>query len=412
MRKIFVVSLIVVPILLIVLRQQQQQNDKEKIITTADRVRRAGFDSASYDIYTKDGYGLTLFRLRNPLTSTTPSPAAPVVLLMHGFTSSSDVWVIEGMKNPLAYDLLRQGYDVWLGNNRGNMYGQRHRNISIWDREFWRFSFHEIGINDLPQMIDFILEETQQTSLHYVGYSQGTTIAMVLLSMKPEYNAKFKTINLLAPTIFMTNGRSKLRYLGRFFDSYTPLHTYVGDMAVFRPKLLRKLLGFERCRSPQANAKVCAAIIYNLFGGYSAYLEEALIPDIFNSHPATSALHQLFHFLQIHRSQKFRQYDIGSEGNLRRYNQSLPPEYNLSNVNPRLPIHMFYSDYDELSSKTDVESLAHILGNRSVSHFIDLEHYSHLDFVWGNNTKEIINKPILKILKEAEVLWRSDKAAN
>lgn len=41
---------------------------------------------------------------------------------------------------------------------------------------FLCYSFHELGIYDIPATIYFILEKTQQDELYYIGHSQGATI--------------------------------------------------------------------------------------------------------------------------------------------------------------------------------------------------------------------------------------------
>lgn len=53
-------------------------------------------------------------------------------------------------------------------------------------------------------MIDFILEQTNQTQLIYTGYSQGGTSMFVLLSERPEYNEKIASIHLMGPAVFYT----------------------------------------------------------------------------------------------------------------------------------------------------------------------------------------------------------------
>ena len=53
-------------------------------------------------------------------------------------------------------------------------------------------------------MIDFILEQTNQTQLIYTGYSQGGTSVFVLLSERPEYNEKISSIHLMAAAVFYT----------------------------------------------------------------------------------------------------------------------------------------------------------------------------------------------------------------
>lgn len=48
--------------------------------------------------------------------------------------------------------------------------------------------------------IDFILKKTGHSKLDVVGYSLGTTIALIGLSEKPEYNSKINKLVLMAPT--------------------------------------------------------------------------------------------------------------------------------------------------------------------------------------------------------------------
>jgi predicted alpha/beta hydrolase len=44
--------------------------------------------------------------------------------------------------------LANQGYDVWVGNSRGNAYSSPLINTKI--KAFWDFSFDEMAKYDLP----------------------------------------------------------------------------------------------------------------------------------------------------------------------------------------------------------------------------------------------------------------------
>jgi lysosomal acid lipase/cholesteryl ester hydrolase len=72
----------------------------------------------------------------------------------------------------LGYVLSDEGFDVWLGNTRGSRYSLAHTFLNNNQKEFWDFSWHEVGYYDLPTMIDYILQTTQQKQLNYVGYSE------------------------------------------------------------------------------------------------------------------------------------------------------------------------------------------------------------------------------------------------
>ena len=69
-------------------------------------------------------------------------------------------------------------------------------------KQFWEFSFVELGEFDLKTQIDYVLNSTDQEKLTYVGHSQGTTQMFYGLSTDPDY---FKQrINLfvaLAPVV-------------------------------------------------------------------------------------------------------------------------------------------------------------------------------------------------------------------
>lgn len=141
----------------------------------------------------------------------------PAVFLMHGLTGFSGNFLTNGVKS-LAYVLSDEGYDVWLGNSRGSRYSKKHITLKPKDKAFWDFSWHEIGIYDLPAFIDYILTTTSQSQLNYIGHSQGTTAFYVLMSEKPEYNQKIIVHNSLSPVIFMNNTKSPIfQFLGKFW---------------------------------------------------------------------------------------------------------------------------------------------------------------------------------------------------
>jgi len=54
----------------------------------------------------------------------------PIVMLQHGIEDSSIQWVINSPDKAFAFKLARLGYDVWMGNNRGNIDSRRHVNMT------------------------------------------------------------------------------------------------------------------------------------------------------------------------------------------------------------------------------------------------------------------------------------------
>lgn len=125
--------------------------------------------------------------------------------------------------------LADAGYDVWMANAKGTEPSRKHSSLNPNTKEFWQFSWHEIGVDDLPTFIDYILKETTHKKLNYVGFSQGTTSFFVMTSMRPEYNDKIIEANLLAPVALLKGTTNHLyNIITRF---YKPLKTV---LAIFR----------------------------------------------------------------------------------------------------------------------------------------------------------------------------------
>ena len=57
----------------------------------------------------------------------------------------------------LGFIMADAGYDVWLGNSRGNTYGRRHVDLSPDDPAFWAFSWDQMASFDLPAKIEYAL---------------------------------------------------------------------------------------------------------------------------------------------------------------------------------------------------------------------------------------------------------------
>lgn len=166
-----------------------------------------GYPAETHEVTTEDGYILTLYRIPHGISNPLERGPKPVIFLMHGLFASSTCFLFNGPKSSLAFLLAEQGYDVWLVNARGTTYSKKHISFDASDDkgDFWNFSWHEIGVYDVPTSIDYVLDVTKQENLIYIGHSQGTTSFYVMASEFPEYNEKVKLAVSLAPVAFMTN---------------------------------------------------------------------------------------------------------------------------------------------------------------------------------------------------------------
>lgn len=161
-------------------------------------VERGGVPFENHWVTTEDGFILNVHRL--PQLNSTKSE---VMFLMHGLVAASSMFVLYPEKRSAAFFFHSLGFEIWMGNARGNVFSRNHTSLNPDEAEFWSYSWHEIGYYDLPAMIDYVLEQTGKTELYYIGHSQGVTSVFVLLSERPEYNAKIKIIHAMTPPIIM-----------------------------------------------------------------------------------------------------------------------------------------------------------------------------------------------------------------
>ncbi|GMR46965.1 hypothetical protein PMAYCL1PPCAC_17160, partial [Pristionchus mayeri] len=132
-------------------------------------IANRGYPAEKHTVITPDGYILTLHRIphgRNGAGGGRP------ILFLHGLVCSSFDFLSAPANRALSYSLADAGYDIWLGNNRGNIYSNAHVNYSNWDNRFWEFTWDEMSDFDVPTMIDYVLNTTAQPDLYVIGWSQ------------------------------------------------------------------------------------------------------------------------------------------------------------------------------------------------------------------------------------------------
>ncbi|XP_076298733.1 lipase 3 isoform X1 [Lasioglossum baleicum] len=391
-------------------------NQDEIHMTTPELIRAHGYTAETHHIWTKDGYCLDVHRVLPPKSHENPSnglcddgvnlndqnitEARIPILVHHGLLSSSADWVLLGPKKALAYILCDNGYDVWLGNARGNTYSKKHKKYSTIDKEFWDFSWHEIGLYDLPATIDYILEHTGYTELYYIGYSQGTTAFYVMASEIPEYNRKIKGMISLAPIAFLSNHRSPLLKLFVRFQvimewgsSYCNVHQWFP-----RNRLQARTLSTIIRNAPGSLTKgFCVCWFYMIAGFGSDQLEKSMLPLILGHFPAGASAKQIIHYGQSILSGSFRKFDCGVTENLKIYGSTQPPKYDLEKV--KIPIVIFYSENDFLTDPADIKKLVDRLPNVLETQKIEYSKFNHIDYLWGRDAKTYLYNTVLKVLK-------------
>merc|ERR1719326_2394408 len=127
-----------------------------KLIVERPSPTGAKYDCECHNITTPDGFVLQTARI--PSQKTFNNTKLPV-FLMHGFITSAIDWVSQPYTTDnLPYMLSDAGYDVWLGNNRGNVFSVHNERLDMNSVEFWdQIDFDQMAELDVPAILEYVL---------------------------------------------------------------------------------------------------------------------------------------------------------------------------------------------------------------------------------------------------------------
>ncbi|XP_053209378.1 gastric triacylglycerol lipase-like [Panonychus citri] len=383
--------------------------------TPCQLIESRNFICEEHFVTTPDGYVLAIQHVINPVYTSNKTTIKTIVLT-HGLFGSATHWLInseggfatdwtgtvvdvnldiEGRNAP--YLLSNKGYDVWIPNLRGCRYSRNHTHLNPnIDDEFWRFSFEQMITYDAPTIIDYVLKQTNNDQLGWIGHSMGTTIIFGLLVEQPEYSKKINPFIALAPVAYVGHITTPIRPIAHIPGLKEALT--VGGGEINLPKPLIDLAASEFCTRPLVD-QTCASIFY-LIGGYD--------PEQFNitrisvyvdgGFCGTSSW-TLNHYAYNYVNDQFARYNFGPIGNLEKYGSIDPPKYNLSAINLG-NIVLITSDFDPLSDPTDLMTLKKSLKVPFIEYSVPYPKFSHLDFLWAKNVYSQVYEPMVRFLKQ------------
>ncbi|XP_064551363.1 lipase 3 [Drosophila montana] len=362
-------------------------------LRTPGLIRKYGYQFEEHKIDTKDGFRLTAHRI--------PKPGAQPVLLVHGLEDSSSAWILSGPGRGLGYLLSDRGYDVWMLNTRGNRYSRKHRKYHPLHRQFWDFSFHELGIYDLPASIDYVLANSKgYKQLHYVGHSQGTTSFFVLGAERPTYMKKIKLMQALAPVAYFNNVQQPLlKAIAPYVPDIMRLSQIFGIYEFPPEREVWRELNYNLCSFAFRNT--CTYLIMQLMGVDFEQLNSTLVPILLGQYPAGSSVKSFGHYSQQVSSGGFIKYDYENPYiNQRRYGSAKPPAYKLANINCKVAL--YYGQNDVLTAVKDVQRLRDELPNVVHDEKLAYKKFNHLDFIFANDVKELLYDSMFQVMARVD----------
>ncbi|XP_062541900.1 uncharacterized protein LOC134209895 [Armigeres subalbatus] len=355
-------------------------------------ISRHNYPVELHPVTSPDGYHLTMARI--------PNPNRPILFLMHSFLSSSSDYTALGPHKSLAFSGFDSGFDVWLANARGNTFSRAHRSMNPSQKQFWDFSFHEVATQDIPAMINYVLNATGRTKVHYVGHSQGGTNFLAMASMLPEINGKIGSAHLSSPVAFWSRNTTPMSYL---YDELMSLISILERIGMYE-------IGG---RSPGSVTHYVEKLVKGgcvpedmvmlglgmVVGEHRETLNRTMLDTVMNVFPAGASLRQGLHFLQTMKSKRFSLYDFGEKENMVRYEKAAPPDYPLEKITA--PVALYYGMNDPFVAIKDLEELAGKLPNLVLKQKMADWKWNHIDFIYGSHGNEA-HQVVIKLVKELE----------
>jgi len=370
-----------------------QDDEPEMHMSTVEMLEYFGYPAETHHYTTEDGYIIGLHRIPGGRNET-EGPKTPV-LLWHGLLCSSADWVVNFPNESLGFMLADAGYDVWLGNARGNTYSRNHTTLDpdLDEEAFFHFTWDQMGEFDVPGAIDYIIQTTGYEKIYYVGHSMGTTMAFAMLATRTEYNDKIETMIALGPVANMNHVESAIKYLAPFANQINEVLQFLG-VGEFLPT--DGITQFFAQDCDDTLESLCEDIIY-LFCGYDPLELNGTRMDVYMSHtPAGTSTWTIVHYAQEIDAGRFRHCNWGAAENIIRYGHETPTDYDITLITA--PVHLFWGANDLLADPEDVDVLAHTLPNLVESYQVGGPLWSHMDFLWGIYDGPIQNKEVISRL--------------
>nr|CAD7425604.1 unnamed protein product [Timema monikensis] len=346
---------------------------------------------------------------------------------------------VTGVLSPTApFILADYGYDIWLGNIRGNFYSRKHVTLSPDKSKFWNFSMHEMGVYDVPAMIDHILLTTGQGKIFYVGHSMGTTMFYVMASSRPEYNSKIRLMVALAPVVYFSELRFPiLQFVSPRTDEVSKLLGQLGVHELLPRRKATAEFAEKYCTEGIKSQNMCLTAYNLIYGENESELNKTALPSFVSHLYAGASRKTLAHYGQIARSgveicetncideeefvetwmaytvsnlggadptvetltqmeRRFQEYDYGPEANIKRYGQSEPPTYDLRRITA--PVSLHYAKADLLVVPQDVRQIYEKLANPIGMFEVPQDKFNHLNFILALRVKPLLFDLILELL--------------
>lgn len=354
----------------------------------AHLIHPAGYPCSEHTVETRDGYLLALQRVSSS-TGNISKQGGPPVLLQHGLFLGGDVWFLDSPEQSLGFILADHGFDVWVGNVRGTRWSHGHISLSEKDKDFWDWSWQELALHDLADMIRYINSITK-SKIFVVGHSQGTIMSLAAFT-QPDIVEMVEAAALLCPISYL--GHITAPFVRRMVNMH--LDQMILAMGIHELNF-RSNWGISLMDSICDGHVDCNDLLTSITGKNCCF-NNSRVDFYLEYEPHPSSSKNLRHLFQMIRKGTFSKYDYGLFKNLKLYGQSKPPVFDLGHIPKSLPLWMAYGGKDDLADVNDVQHTLKEL--ESKPELLYLENYGHIDFILSINAKKDIYDHIIQFFR-------------
>ena len=349
-------------------------------------IQSFGYKLEENSVTTDDGYILSVWHL-NP-----KSANGKIVFMQHGLADTAWTFFQLG-KNSLPFLLLKEGFDIWLGNTRGNIFSYSHVSKNPKDPKsgYNDYSIDNLAANDLPAMIKYVRSKTGNKKIIYIGHSQGTTIFFMLAMHDPKFAEEsfshfvsLGTVNNLVHSKFIP-----IILVDKIYDIFRALNL-LGSF--YFSNFQRELLANFCKIFPGICGKICDIAASTEPTGKTDYKH---LYNLLYYFPGGISTMNILHWGQIHRMKNLVYYNpnFHKEKTAKEYDTNILKKWKIKSLIAR-------TDGDTFSSYQDVTDFYNIVEDKSVVKILDIDKYGHLDCLTATTAPEEIFKPSIEFLKE------------
>jgi len=377
--------------------------DAQKTVETY--IRDYGYPFEHHWVTTSDGYILNVWRI--PCRRAEGDKCTPI-LFQHGIFDTAFSFLFLHIGENLPMKLWQEGYDIWLGNVRGNRYSMNHTTLNPKDFSgpFWDFSYDEMAKIDLPTMLDYIKNQTDCDKIKYVCHSQGCVMMVALAALDPYYvNKMVNTTLAFAPAVYLQYAHSAgitsakwLQLIKNYRD--TGVKNVMGDVTWYT------LSAFTAAAFPA----LWLDTIYAFTGAVNhPDIDHGRLAVVGAHLPGGTSLQDLDHFMQACKTQFFMMYDYGSpRKNQEKYKQDTPPRYEMIRLGAlNMRWRVVYGQKDALITPQAVGDLLVYLKHpyRDNLEIQEVPDASHLDVYWSNFAISSVFPQAIEFIENSDRPW-------